>query len=681
MPPVIKEFKMKKILLILLMACSNSAFSQTTAASFDTAEYYKSRALVPVHADQTWAKGYTGAGSIIAILDTGIDSTNTDFQGKIIASKDFSGSGTIIDTNGHGTEVAGIAAAAQNNIGTEGVAPGANLVIAKISSNGIVLSSTALSGLQWANTTGAIVANLSVNSTLTAASIGAKLIAPGIYSTNFTNTTNLVGGINPNQWAAAMPNDMVLVIAAGNDGTPWSGGWSQIATATNISGSLILGGRVIIAGNWNEQTNSGPGAGNNGAATLCQVVVSGVCQDKYQAWQFYLMAPGVGITTTAPLAVNSLRLATVSGTSFAAPTISGAVAIIHQEWPQMTAANIVQLLLMTANKNIPGYNPYIDGQGLLDLNAATQPIGSLGIPTTKSMLGRRATSIQPVLITSGSAGTANLKPLMILDSFNRDYYINSKILTASITAPNDYNVMQNSLPYFTGNTYTLFNNYSNYLKFTREDSSVTWYFNSQNTSLDSPAMAEIAVKKHYKLFDVDYSTGAFSEHQTWLGNWFYGNNNTSNTDSVTHFYRAQLQKSFENNIKLFGGIGQGVTFTKSNSPIINAVGPALSWTWNVGIEKTFKNGSVGVMSYTPVNVWHAHAAFNSPVGLDKNFDVVQNSQGDLAATVHEYRTGAYFKINDQKTVNMLAFIEHRRNFQGQSDITDNAVGLVVTKHF
>jgi len=113
----------------------------------------------------------------------------------------------------------------------------------------------------------------------------------------------------------------------------------------------------------------------------------------------------------------------MSGTSQAAPVVASAVAIINQLWPYMTPANQVQVLLRTANKNLPNYQLETHGQGLLDLDQATRPVGSLGISTT----GRTgiAQSIAPLTISSSIGGVSSrVSSVVAVDEMARDFQVN-----------------------------------------------------------------------------------------------------------------------------------------------------------------------------------------------------------------------------------------------------------------
>lgn len=673
---------MKLKLLASSIALICTQLSAQTTSTWETAEYYKSRTLAPIKASTAYSRGYTGKGSIIAILDSGIDATNQDFQnGKILFVKDFSNSGKITDTVGHGTHVAGIAAGAKNNLGVQGVAFDANLIIGKVTSNGLVTVNTLIPAVQWAASNQADVANLSISVALTQTAIKAQLVSPGVYKTAFTNTGILPGGMNAQQWAAALTGETVLVVAAGNDATPWAGGISQLAAATDSKGNLVLGGKMIVAGNWNEQTNAGVFSSNNGAAQLCMVMVGTTCQDKYKVSDFYLLAPGVGITSTVPTAgattTNKLGLSTMTGTSMAAPAISGGVAIIHQMWPQMTGANIVRLLLVTADKNLPGYSVSTMGQGMMDLDKATRPVGAVGIPTTGRLGGATVASVSPIIVTSGSAGTGKTSSLMVVDGFERDFYVNSKVLTA-YNKPASFNAVQASMPYATQNNYALFNSYTDQNRVRVDNIEVAMYKDNVGT----PGMVEVAVNKTFGDINVRYSGGVFSEANTWLGNSvssFTGQGN--NVGSTTQFVGIGASREF-NGTKVYASAQHGVTITRANSDNVKNIGPALSYTWTLGAEhKLDSKNTLGMMVYQPVSVYHAKADITAPVGLDSDFNVIQNSRGNLATDVREVRAGVYYKFSEKNSTDVTAFLENRQNFRGQEGVKDHALGFVVNQRF
>jgi subtilisin family serine protease len=371
-------------------------------------------------------RGLTGAGSTILIMDSGIDVTHKEFANKIKYSIDYTGTG-LQDKVGHGTHVAGIAAASLNNVGMFGVAPGADLAIAKITNTTLSNRGNAQKALVWAQQyNDIVVANLSSSTNYDNNFLrGVIKLADGTYyNPTYFNGLKARGHINPyyngespNSWANSLGKEMVLVIAAGNQSTGYVNNPGIFATSTDANGNLLLGGRVIIAGNYNTTTNRINGAN---AGTMCRAVVNNLCTDRYRASDFYLLAPGTGIYSTS---LNG-TYRSMSGTSQAAPAISGAVAVVHQLWPYMKGDQIVQLLLKTANKNLPGYTKETHGQGLLDLDKATQPVGSLGISTTG-----RTGNVTPVTGTLAVAGlssvvSSKLVSVSVVDELQRGYQVN-----------------------------------------------------------------------------------------------------------------------------------------------------------------------------------------------------------------------------------------------------------------
>jgi len=667
---------MKFKLSILALACSALVANaqSTDPTTYQTTEYFSSGALSYVNASSAYARGYTGVGSTIAIIDTGIDLKSTDFAGRIVKTIDFTNSGSVQDTNGHGTFVAGLAGASNNGSGVVGTAYNAGLLIAKISTNGTMFNSTIINGLSWAGANNATVANLSAEMN---ASYSAKLVSPGIYTVNnMTNTPNYWTKIlaeNPNNWLPAMntnPN-MVLVVAAGNTGVGYTAGYGELAVATNPNGSLMFGGRVIVAGNYNQQFNM-LSPSSAAAGTICLNFQNNTCLDQYKISNFYLMAPGTNVISTGLNNTTSKS----SGTSMSAPTISGAVAIISQEWPKMTGANIVQLLLQTANKNIPNYKVTVHGQGLLDLDAATSPVGAINIPTT----GRTGTApVSPLLVTNGSASLSKIASVMVIDSYQRDFYANGSALQRRMPVV-DFNARQAALPYQTHNPYTQLNTYNDYSTSKMGNLEFTMYKDtSRNLAQDQTMMSEVSYKSKASFADLKFSAGAFSEHNTWLGNFTNASNVTS--QSLTSFIGIDASKT-DGTLKYSASFYNGLTSANAHGDYITNIGPVLSYSWTLGVEKNLNTeNAVGFMMYQPVAVYRAMASTNIPTGVDSNGNTMYANNVNLAAGVKELRAGGYWKFAKKDNSNMLAFVETRQNYQGQLGLNQNAAGISVNYKF
>jgi len=111
--------------------------------------------------------GLTGQGIKVAVLDTGVDTDHPDL--KITDALDFTRSGTVEDTVGHGTHVAGIIAAQGNEQGTLGVAPGVNIYSYKVLADGSGNLVDVANAIKHAADNGIDVINMSLGSPSNAA--------------------------------------------------------------------------------------------------------------------------------------------------------------------------------------------------------------------------------------------------------------------------------------------------------------------------------------------------------------------------------------------------------------------------------------------------------------------------------------------------------------------------------
>ncbi len=121
--------------------------------------------LTKIQAPQAWNITHSSSTIKIAILDSGIDSTHPDLASKIVAKQNFTDSKTTEDVYGHGTHVAGIAAAiTNNNTGVAGLGYNASLMNVKVlSDSGGGSYSWIIQGIIWAADNGANVINMSMN--------------------------------------------------------------------------------------------------------------------------------------------------------------------------------------------------------------------------------------------------------------------------------------------------------------------------------------------------------------------------------------------------------------------------------------------------------------------------------------------------------------------------------------
>lgn len=267
-------------------------------------------ALTMMDTVTAWTLTEGSADVMIAIIDTGIDIDHEEFVGRISPLSynvitEQTGSLAVVDDDGHGTMVAGIIGAIKdNNKGIAGMVQNSPLMIIKADSNDnhSFLDSDIIEAILYATTNGADVINLSLGGTYANPQVEAAVLH-------------------------ARSEGVVVVAASGNDG----------------DNTLIYPAAfeaVISVGSINEDQ------------TLSDFSNYGPTID--------VVAPGKGIVTTYP----DDKYVTAEGTSFAAPQVTGVVALMKSHMPTWTDEDIIERLMATAlDLGDPGFDPFF-GHGM-----------------------------------------------------------------------------------------------------------------------------------------------------------------------------------------------------------------------------------------------------------------------------------------------------------------------------
>ena len=271
-----------------------------------------------------------GSGITIAILDTGIDATHPDFYfpngtSKITGAASFTGE-TPNDNNGHGTDVASIAAGtgAASQGEYAGVAPGASLLNVKVlDDNGMGAESWIISGIQWAVDNNATIINMSFTG-----------------DTSSDGTDPLSTTIN---WATQQ--GVVCVVAAGNSGPSTYSVDSPGAAESAITVGASTSNDVVAS-----FSSVGPTADNR---IKPDVVAPGVD---------IVAARAAGTSMGTPI---SQYYTVASGTSMAAPEVAGAAALLLDAHPSWTPSQIKMALANYAEEL--GANVLQQGSGRIDV--------------------------------------------------------------------------------------------------------------------------------------------------------------------------------------------------------------------------------------------------------------------------------------------------------------------------
>lgn len=314
--------------------------------------------LDAIRAPEAWPVAQ-GRGTVIAIVDTGIDHDHPDLvdallrdsSGQVVGFDAIDG-GEAADEHGHGTLVAGTAAATTGNgTGIASVAPQARLMPVRVLDDGGRGSVRDVdAGIRWAVDNGADVVNLSLES---AVPLPGDVLSGG-----------LDGAVR-----YAWERGVVVVAAAGNSGTPFT----DYASSTPV---LLVG----ATDRQDRQTTFS----DSGRRDM-------------------VLAPGVDIVSTwcDPCGDGGTSTyAAASGTSFAAPHAAGAVAVLRSSG--LSHERAVARLRETANPVPRPRTSLQQGHGLIDVAAA------VGVPDDEPPQQDRSSSQPPP--TSDEPDAAETEP-------------------------------------------------------------------------------------------------------------------------------------------------------------------------------------------------------------------------------------------------------------------------------
>ncbi len=289
-----------------------------------------------IHAPALWAAGYTGTGQVVAVLDTGIDATHPMLQGKVLQSVNFTPDSSSNDATGHGTHVAGIIAGKKSGPSDfNGVAPDAKLWNVKVLDNtGHGAESWIIAGINYA-----VDPDGNPNT-----EDGVKIINMSLGGPYTDPNSPIVASVE-----SAISKGVTVIIASGNcgPGCPSSDcqGFVGVETPGDAPNAITVGA-VDDATQW--ACFSGGGLVSNGTVVKPDLV-----------------APGVNVSSS----YLSGGVASLSGTSAAAPHVSGLVALLLQANPGTTPSNVKSLLEQTSiDYGDPGKDVKY-GSGLVDASS------------------------------------------------------------------------------------------------------------------------------------------------------------------------------------------------------------------------------------------------------------------------------------------------------------------------
>lgn len=344
----------KKLRIALVGAVGVALVATSSAAAFTPTNAYYAQQwyLSRDNAFDAWDTAPALDPVKVAIIDSGVDCSLPDFKGQIAKAKSFVGGKACTDSQGHGTIVAGEIAGSLNSGGVVGIAYSSQLLVAKVvAADGTIPLKAEAAGIRWAVKHGARVVNLSFGAVR-------DPIAPALDS---------YSKVEAQAVAYAVRKGTVVVAAVGNsDGAPFTP-WPYASWPAALP-HVIGVGALTRSGNVPDFSDQDP--------------------------QFVdLAAPGVGIFSTFPKDLTGAQPGCSpqgytdcapgdyqhpEGTSFAAPQVAAAAAVLFGVDPSLTSSQVTRILERHADdadpasgcNDCPVGRDKLSGWGGLDVSKA-----------------------------------------------------------------------------------------------------------------------------------------------------------------------------------------------------------------------------------------------------------------------------------------------------------------------
>jgi subtilisin family serine protease len=357
-----------KLRLALPVAAAAALVAASSAAAFTpTNTYYaKQWYLGQDHAFDAWGTPPAFQQTVkVGVIDSGVDCGAPDLKGQIAGEKSFVGGSACVDTEGHGTIVAGEIAGALGTGGVVGLAYSSQLLVAKVvAGDGTIPLKAEAAGIVWAVNNGARVINLSF----------------GAVRDPAQPSLDTYSKVEAQAVAYAVSKGAVVVAAVGNADEAYATPWPYASWPSALP-HVIGVGALTRSGNVPNFSDTDP--------RYVDLAAPGV--DIFSTFPKLLTSKQQGCTPQGYTDCAAGDYRSPEGTSFAAPQVSAAAAVLLGLNPALTASQVSALLEQHADDvdaatgcpACPAHRDKYSGWGRLDVAKSVQALTS-GAPLPPS---------------------------------------------------------------------------------------------------------------------------------------------------------------------------------------------------------------------------------------------------------------------------------------------------------
>ena len=466
-----------------------------------------------INADAAYDRGWTGDGVTIGFYEYAIDSSHPELNGKVVDNPydeiELGSYSNVVQTLEqaiqHAQGVPGVASAKRNETGMHGVAYDSKLEFVSFQNETF---------------------NKEIQDQYAAWLFSEEVEERDARAINYLNSRVPVAfSASPgfDDWSDYTPEETEY------DSRSWLSALRQ--TSTSAANRTVW---VYSAGNYADPYPIGAGYFPVHFPELRGHVIAAVALDSSgviadysnhcgAASTFCIAAPGRHYAPSGP---NGY--VTVQGTSLAAPTVGGSLAILKQAFPSLGNDELVTRLFATANKTGIYEVASIYGQGLVDLDVATQPVGQGQIPIENSVNGKSVPMNLSTIQTAVPTGNAFVqgfhgRRVMILDELNTPFYVPFEEFVSTDNTPSPTSKktrdLMNRLVHGTNQTHVnaspWLSIFGQPLAYRDEARKIESWYSAGNR--DSFGFASRQSKRKKGKATISYTTGAMIEPQSHLG--------------------------------------------------------------------------------------------------------------------------------------------------------------------